>query len=340
MGLASGSDVASLRNEIIYSNRVTLENLYTHLAVAILKDNSRLDILSSAGLESSSTERTLPSWVPDWRQCTMPNSLQHYETPEIFKFQNNIGFCASGSSQSSPEFSGGGKVLGIDGHIVDRITQVGKLCDKMSELNMGGEAPREKLSPSEEIAKTIALLAVFKDWEEIAKATKNSRYPTGEGWLDVYWRTLAGGNMYPGEDELRRAFVRWWNMGNKLWWTLNGIKKTSSISDALGEPADSPLRIFDPDVGERGDGRIQFHEVAAVVYQRRLFKTEKGYIGLGGGVIEVGDSVGIFKGGKLPLLVRPSGKNDKWLLVGVSYVHGIMNGEMFIEEECRRFWFE
>jgi hypothetical protein len=128
--------------------------------------------------------------------------------------------------------------------------------------------------------------------------------------------------MHPGEDELRRAFVRWWTLGNELWWILNGIKKTSSLADALGEPADSPLRIFDPDVGGRVDGRLNFDEMAAAMYQRRLFKTEKGYIGLGGGVIEVGDSVGIFKGGKLPLLVRPSGEGDKWLLLGASYVHG------------------
>lgn len=68
--------------------------------------------------------------------------------------------------------------------------------------------------------------------------------------------------------------------------------------------------------------------------QIRLFKTAKGYIGLGPPRMEQGDQVCIVFGCKVPLLLREV--YDAYLLVGDCYVFGMMQGEMIEELENGR----
>jgi hypothetical protein len=50
----------------------------------------------------------------------------------------------------------------------------------------------------------------------------------------------------------------------------------------------------------------------------------------------VGDDVVIFKGATRPYVVRKVG--DRWKIVGCAYVHGIMYGAAFKENECVDIW--
>ncbi|PMD31122.1 hypothetical protein L207DRAFT_385252, partial [Hyaloscypha variabilis F] len=59
---------------------------------------------------------------------------------------------------------------------------------------------------------------------------------------------------------------------------------------------------------------------------RRFFITEKGYLGLGPGHMEVGDQVTVLFGGKTPFILRKF--EDHFKLIGESYIHGIMEGEV------------
>lgn len=54
--------------------------------------------------------------------------------------------------------------------------------------------------------------------------------------------------------------------------------------------------------------------------------TRKGYIGLGPGLVQKGDSIVVLLGGSTPYAIRPNG-TSKYELLGESYVHGIMFGE-------------
>jgi hypothetical protein len=49
-----------------------------------------------------------------------------------------------------------------------------------------------------------------------------------------------------------------------------------------------------------------------------------------------GDRLWLVRGGRVPLVLRPRGDvaDDAWELVGEAYVHGIMYGEGFREEDC------
>ncbi len=58
---------------------------------------------------------------------------------------------------------------------------------------------------------------------------------------------------------------------------------------------------------------------------RRLFRTQKGYVGLGPKDIRNGDIVSVLLGGQVPFILRKL--EDTYILIGESYIHGIMNGE-------------
>ena len=63
---------------------------------------------------------------------------------------------------------------------------------------------------------------------------------------------------------------------------------------------------------------------------RSLFRTDRGYLGLGPRTVKVGDRVGILKGAQVPYIFRHSERDAETILdlVGESYVHGIMYGEL------------
>ena len=68
-----------------------------------------------------------------------------------------------------------------------------------------------------------------------------------------------------------------------------------------------------------------------------MVRKKAGYIGLAPGRTEVGDVIGVFEGGKAPLVMRPHGQ--QWELIGDSYIHGVMHGEAFKPSKCQAMSF-
>ncbi|KAF1998436.1 hypothetical protein P154DRAFT_407830, partial [Amniculicola lignicola CBS 123094] len=60
---------------------------------------------------------------------------------------------------------------------------------------------------------------------------------------------------------------------------------------------------------------------------RRIFVSEKGYLGTGVEEVKKGDLVYMVAGADVPYILRPVvGKEHTFTLVGEAYVHGIMDG--------------
>jgi hypothetical protein len=76
---------------------------------------------------------------------------------------------------------------------------------------------------------------------------------------------------------------------------------------------------------DRGNSREYKTEAWAACYQSKMFRTAKGYLGLGPEILKAGDIVAVIFGAKVPFILRPEG--DHYLLVGDCYVHGVMQGE-------------
>jgi hypothetical protein len=81
-----------------------------------------------------------------------------------------------------------------------------------------------------------------------------------------------------------------------------------------------------------GSQDIEFETRLAWAKHLRLFRTRSGYLGLGSECVQEGDSVWIIPSSRVPLIFRPARKEGKggnrWQLVGGTYLHGVMNGEM------------
>lgn len=71
-----------------------------------------------------------------------------------------------------------------------------------------------------------------------------------------------------------------------------------------------------------------FAEVFEAVYDgRRIFTTDKGYLGTGTEDVKAGDIICLVSGGDVPYILRSvAGKPKRFALVGEAYVHGIMDG--------------
>jgi len=58
---------------------------------------------------------------------------------------------------------------------------------------------------------------------------------------------------------------------------------------------------------------------------RRMFTTEKGFVGIGMEEVRAGDVVAVLWGCSVPVVLRE--EKGRWVVVGESYVHGLMEGE-------------
>lgn len=186
------------------------------------------------------------------------------------------------------------------------------------------------------------LIELLIDWEEIVAARSKSRYVTGEKRLDAYWQTLCAGYMPEGFESAKKDFrYRWYKY-------LRPLRRLARLALKLFPQSDkdswynrsfyflcrtawqlfglTPSKI--PQIG--------FPPQMVSSNGRRIIRTRNGYIGLAPSYTRPGDWIGVFKGGKVPLVIRPDGPH--WLLIGECYIHGIMKGEVWNEGKCETVW--
>ena len=139
--------------------------------------------------------------------------------------------------------------------------------------------------------------------------------------FDAFWRTLVynrepqfnyqSPNQKPA-DWLGISFGYWY-MWKRLMmerlWQQNTLQEAifSQILRTLAEPFD------------KAEGRVRGG--------RRFFASENGRFGWVPLRTEVGDRVCVFRGMRIPAIMRPRG--DRWEFIGACYVHGSMDGEIW-----------
>ena len=78
-----------------------------------------------------------------------------------------------------------------------------------------------------------------------------------------------------------------------------------------------------------------------VMFSRRMARTQNGYLGLVPDSSQIGDSIWLLQGASVPMVLRKAALNEqqagdaekleKWELMGDSYVHGVMQGQVWNE---------
>lgn len=71
------------------------------------------------------------------------------------------------------------------------------------------------------------------------------------------------------------------------------------------------------------------------VLNQSFFVTKSGLMGIGHLDTRHGDELWVFNGGNFPFIVRPkdTGGEDDYHFVGCTYVEGIMDGEVYEDED-------
>ncbi|KAB8236834.1 Ankyrin and HET domain protein [Aspergillus alliaceus] len=109
-----------------------------------------------------------------------------------------------------------------------------------------------------------------------------------------------------------------------------GVVEDSSWTPTIGEIEraynSSRWQTWDESSTLPGDG-IEFHGALRSKHgRRRLFVTERRYLGLGPASMVEGDEVWVIPGAGATFVLRPL-EDGAFALIGEAYVHGVMNGE-------------
>ncbi|KNG82102.1 Ankyrin and HET domain protein [Aspergillus nomiae NRRL 13137] len=101
---------------------------------------------------------------------------------------------------------------------------------------------------------------------------------------------------------------------------------TPTIDEVEGSYRSTKWQTWEESSVLPGDG-IEYHEALRSKHgRRRLFVTEKRYLGLGPASMLDGDEVWVVPGAGAALVLRPV-EQGTFTLIGEAYVHGAMNGE-------------
>ncbi|KAI0106694.1 HET-domain-containing protein [Daldinia grandis] len=296
---------------------VDTTELYTAVAKEILKHSPDLNLLSVPRRLSGAGPCNLPSWVPDWTntRLTAPLGLANYS--DI----NELSFTASGFSKPDVVFDTDSDVLGVQGHRVDRITAVGTVLrlEHLPRTNYHG-------------VRIPKCAFVLDDWCRVVRLWESETYITGESIRDAFVQTLAAGSSHESAEILRAQ--------------LDILERDATIVRRLRRlPRCSPDWLVDRIVylvhamvfRDRTDQMtLGFRIPLSSLADRRVFRTEKGYIGLGSALMEVDDEVAVVAGAKVPLILRRKG--SQWTLKGDCFLKGIMQGEAYRENETSQMW--
>lgn len=323
IGMASGH----LNIEIDYSKETG--DYFRSAALELLKDDRNLDILGDvdhgeglAGVDGGN----VPSWVPRW-QTSRALVSEASETTRLADY-GPFRSCGEYVSWDIParDEQGSTTLLDVEGHLLDTVAVVGTYFSEFINF--------------------IQDDAVYKDWEErVANVYSEGgkiHYPaTGETILEAYWKTLHLGETPPN---MRTKLNPLYMIGRRL---LRFLRQTpitglvwflvSFVLALWCSLLDQAARVFPQLGGERmmfiKKGEADYYIYHRRLFQRRMIRTEeRGLIGLAPVATRQGDKIFLFKGSRVPLIVRQDG--DRWLVVGDCYVHGVMGGEAFDPSLC------
>jgi len=320
--------------QVDYSNRV--EEVYEDLARLILSSSGNLDLLSVPQSNSQLGER-LPSWAPDWsHKASSRLDLVFPGGPKVIEGVPNREFAASKGSTSTPTFRDP-HILVISGYFVDSIAKLSEIIQPPTVDHFQKQLLAQKLDPAEAdleaqgLASMSAYFDVMMSIEDLAlDSNDKSIYPTGEPRTRAFWRTLSTDILSDDPESAELAFTSWRQaMKAPRFLKKYRVDKFSLYNYLAAVGYAVTDSMYDSDGVFLLMMRVAFHTRFAI--------TKMGYFALVPPTTKVGDQVGLFKGGKVPLIVRQKG--NQWRLVGESYVYGIMQGEAFDETRCRELEF-
>jgi hypothetical protein len=285
----------------------SVDEVYTSVAKFTLRKYSSLNFILDAGVnwKDPDKERTLPTWVPDWRGPSM----------------RMWSSCSPKFSQAAPpfmprlrpSFSANDAVLHAYGMCIDRIDQI--IC-----LPQGVDLYNTPTAIFLDTCRSITRMAISKRPDAERDEHKDEFcFPQ---WHAVARTLTAVDNFKPEDpdahDKLRRTVSI----------SADGLVEASQSPEAKSE--DRPLLMVDiirMNMPTTKDSGQVFSRLAWGIIGKHLpFVGINGGIGLALESAKVGDEVWIVFGCDKPMILRSV--DDHYLVVGEGYYDGANRGEL------------
>jgi hypothetical protein len=256
-----------------------------------------------------------PSWIPDWSSPRLTAALG-YST-------KSRAIYSAGGPTFNPAT---GKAFPINFQLDKQegiLTLPGKIFDAIAILGPVLSTPALDIDDPAHVNKD--LMASVK----IAK--ERSSYPSGCTVFDAYWQTMVAGSDESGNAKAPPEFSEVFSL---------------VLDSSTGNMPSLPGQIYSP---RRKKGFYTLNSLryrqpqktleelrrsfVAAAHNRRFVVTDKGYFALVPRGARIGDSICVLERGHVPFVIRPGGTRDGYEMLGESYVHGIMQGEVMEIED-------
>lgn len=242
-------------------------------------------------VNTNSPDNRLPSWVPDWSWASRRWCLW---IENIYK--------ASGITKSGWRFSTNPDTLSIPGVIIDHVAVTDELFPR-------GGAPL--------VPYRTGLPAIVDSIESLIEKTNEEK---GLGYTDSLepddlWRTLLA-NKTLAMSELEQRYP-----APAMYGEMFKVFRGRATIPSTFKPDLAPAR--------RRELFVQPFETAlhGSMEDQRFFITRNGRIGIGPRDLAANDLLVIFWGADMPVVLRE--KEGFQQLLGATYLHGVMDGEIF-----------
>jgi hypothetical protein len=314
---------------------ISVAELFTSVTTLILENSTTLDYLADTRKGPYVNGLDIPSWVVNFSSPEMTLPIGAYES-----FNASL---RKDSEVLSPSFSIRGSKLLCHGAQFDTVEEV-------QPTNL-------------QIVAAARLPAILQFYQFY---TSLPRFIHGLRRLEVLWRTLTTNLVLESADANAEGIDVAFTLAESSFETKataqmtmelvvllrhctgHQVAELASIIVELSSP-DSPdersliaesiqILVGGKDGNKEDEGEKQMslyragikyrQRVSQVLGRRRLFRTAKGFLGLGLETVQKGDQVWLLHDADAPFVLRPTADPCSFEVVGDCYIHGFMNGEM------------
>jgi hypothetical protein len=295
-------DAKQLQIRPDYEMKDRIELLYTGTARAIIKMDG-LDLIALS--QFPKVFKNLPSWVPDW--TARPS---HSFAAPLDGCVNQ--FAASKNSPSRLLNATDDEILGLTGFYVDQIETLG------DEWHLEATKPECTLDQKN----WLILLAEVEYLCRRSGMKNNDIYPSNARRAEAKWRVPIGDIQYTEVFNPTRSEPSYAEAYEDCMFELYFLRDRMTMSS---DDFHRQRRAFDESRTRNRGGRYRVSMQG--VKNKRPFLSKLGYVGMGPLDMRPEDHVVVFKGAKIPYIIRRL-EDGRYMFVGECYCDGIMDGEI------------
>jgi hypothetical protein len=299
-----------------YKEGHVVREVYTNAMLFILAHGDNpIKELEGAGIGTERSISDFPSWVPDWSLTNpfrMESEANSYTSGTRYETKINLDQSAD-------------LMIAIEGLKFDRIKILGtvrRTFDDDLSMAKGASYDAEWLAEAEAIATTQI----------------RDTYHNGESHLEAFIRLMMGIHRTDGL-EMRSSTEQYYGHYQAAKKFFDAAATVPAMERLIYTP--TPNYELPPGFLEQPLETIETMEKADIFLTgfremtrlRRFCVTEQGRMAIMPPRSKVGDVLCILKGARTPFVLRGSSeKPPVYNLVGCCYIHGVMGGEIDIQE--------